>query len=100
MIDLKVFEQWIMQKIDRWKDRIESYEIKYGPSHYDKRSMMVLIETKDRSGQILFWESGESDAEIVDWKTADRLYPDHYIVVSSPSEFENAYREFFDLLFP
>jgi hypothetical protein len=95
-MNLELFENWIKKKISHYPDTISNITFKREWARRDtKPAIEATIKTfNNRIGNIIFWDSGESDMWICDEVLNELEYLDS-VIVSSDMEFDKAFEDFF-----
>ncbi len=62
------------------RDSVVAIELRVGPEDRDKRSSSLAAESETKLGALTIWDSGEFEAEVIEWATEERTHVDSTIV--------------------
>ncbi len=86
LISGRKFDRYQAGLIARWRAWRIGYELTYGRAT-SKPSMCLDFTTNEAIGQIILWESGECDMEVLDCATGENILKEHHEFQSSEAFF-------------
>jgi len=95
-MNLELFENWIRTKVSHHSEVISSITFRTEWKYRSvKPAVEVVIETYNkRTGNIIFWDTGESDMWVFD-SVSQKLENLNSIIVGSTVEFDKVFEDFF-----